>query len=289
MGVGMSVQFQQAVGALSGLGDDAFVHKAYATLLGRPADPTGFRDYCAKLRAGIARAQIWGELATSDEAKRFAARPAPRPVSTASAPAQPKPAAPATLAQLLKLEGAAFVRQAYWVVLGREADPTGLRDRVQQLEAGGAKSQVLADLRCDPEGQAFGAKLAGLDDWVKLAQQQASVSDLLMLYGELFVMGAYVALFKREPDPDGFERYMALLKAGASRTFILMELFKSPEAREKSSNLRGLVKAIALYKKAQRKSWRGWYCRNVLGAESDLPADRERRSLAYMLATPAAV
>lgn len=281
----MSVQFQQAVSALSGLGDDAFVHKAYANLLGRPADPTGFRDYLARLRTGVPRLQIWGELVTSEEAKRFAMRPVPRPV----APAQGKTARPATLAQLLKLEGAEFVSQAYWVVLGREADPTGLRDRVQQLEAGGAKSQVLADLRCDPEGQAFGTKLPGLDDWVKLAQQQASVYDLLMLYGDLFVMGAFVALFKREPDPEGFARYMALLTAGASRSFILMELFKSPEAREKSSDVRGLVNAIGLYKKAQRKSWVGWYCRNVLGAESDLPADRERRALAYMHVTTASV
>ncbi len=285
----MSVQFQQAVSVLSGLGDDAFVHKAYATLLGRPADPTGFRDYLARLRAGIQRVQIWSELAGSEEANRFAMRQVPRSVPPASASAQAKAAAPTTLAQLLKLEGADFVRQAYWVVLGREADPTGLRDRVQQLEAGGAKSQVLADLHCDPEGQAFGAKLSGLDDWVKLVQQQASVSDLLMLHGDLFVMGAYVALFKREPDPDGFARYMALLRSGASRSFILMELFKSPEAREKSSNVRGLVSAIDLYCKAQRKSWGGWYRRNVLGVESDLPAARERRALAYMLATPAAV
>lgn len=285
----MSVQFQQAVSALGGLADDAFVHKAYVTLLGRPADPTGFRDYLARLRAGIQRVQVWSELAGSEEAKRFAMRPAPRSVPPASSSAQIKTASPATLAQLLSLEGAEFVRQAYWVVLGREADPTGLRDRVQQLEVGGAKSQVLADLRCDPEGQAYGAQLPGLDDWVKLVQQQASVSDLLMLHGDLFVMGAYVALFKREPDPDGFARYTALLRSGASRSFILMELFKSPEAREKSSDVRDLVRAIDLYKKAQRKSWGGWYCRNVLGAESDLPADRERRALAYALATQAIV
>lgn len=106
--------------------------------------------------------------------------------------------------------------------------------------------------------------------------------DLLMWYGDLFVIGAYVALFKREPDPDGFARYTALLKSGASRTFILMELCKSPEAREKSSDVRGLVRAIELYKKAQRKSWAGWYGRNVVGAESDLLADREHRALAYV-------
>lgn len=289
MGVKMSVQFQQAVGALSGLGDDAFVQRAYATLLGRPADPTGLRDYLARLRAGVPRLQIWSELASSEEAKRFVMRPVSRPASPASASAQAKRATPATLAQLLKLEGADFVRQAYWVVLGREADPTGLHDRLQQLESGGAKSQVLADLRCDPEGQAFASTLPGLDDWVKLVQQQASVSDLLMWYGDLFVIGAYVALFKREPDPDGFARYTALLKSGASRTFILMELYKSPEAREKSSDVRGLVRAIELYKKAQRKSWAGWYGRNVVGAESDLPADREHRALAYVHATMALV
>ncbi len=281
----MTTQYQLAVGALSGLGDDAFLQRAYFTLLGRAADPAGFKDYLARLRSGVQRAQVWGELAISEEAKRFAGQPALR----TAAPQQGKLGAPMSLAQLLRFDGADFVRQAYRIVLGREADPIGLRDRVQLLEAGGSKSQILADLRCDAEGQAYGCTLPGLDDWVKLVQQQASVWDLLALHGDLFLIGAYLALFRREPDLDGFVRYMELLRSGASRTFVLMELFSSPEAREKSSNVRGLPRAIAQYKKAQRKTWGGWYGRNVLGVESDLPADRERRALAYLCAAAKAM
>lgn len=280
----MSTQVQQVVNSFSALDDDGFVRKGYTTLLGRAADPTGLRDYLARLRAGVPRSQVWSELAGSDEAKRFAAR---QPLKLVVL--QAKAAVAGSLAGLLALDGAEFVRQAYQSVLGREADPTGLRHYVQRLEEGTSRSQLLADLRCDPEGKAFDSKLAGLDDWVKLVQQQASVADLLVLQGGLFVTGAYVALFKREPDPEGYARYMALLQSGASRTFVLKELFNSPEAREKASNVRGLVKAIAQYKKAQRKSWGGWYGRNVLGAESDLPADRERRALAYGLADRAVV
>ncbi|MDP2368657.1 DUF4214 domain-containing protein [Rhodoferax sp.] len=275
----MGTQVQQVVNSFNTLGDDGFVQKGYTTLLGRSADPAGLKDYVARLRAGVSRTQVWSELAGSDEAKRFAAR---QPVKLVVP--QIKAAVACSLADLLALDGAEFVRQAYQSVLGREADPTGLRDYVQRLEEGTSRSQLLADLRCDPEGKAFDSKLVGLDDWVKLVQQQASVGDLLVLHGRMFLTAAYVALFKREPDPDGFARYIALLQSGASRTFVLTELFRSPEAREKGSEVRGLVKAIAQYEKAQRKSWGGWYGRNVLGVESDLPADCERRALAYGLA-----
>lgn len=281
----MSTQYQQVVNTFSALGDDAFVQKGYLTLLGRPADPTGLRDYVARLRAGVPRVQVWGEWATSDEAKRFAVRQAAKPVAPAVKTAPVGSSAPvASLMELLAFDGAEFVRQAYRCVLGREADPSGLSGYVQRLEAGTSRSQLVADLRCDPEGKAFDSKLPGLDDWVKLVQHKASFSEVLTWQGRMFVVAAYVALFEREPDPAGFARYMELLRSGASRSFLLMELARSPEAREKASDIRGLENAIAVYRKAQRKSWTGWYCRNVLGAESDLPADRERRALAYAAA-----
>lgn len=280
----MSMRYQQVVSTLDGLGDDAFVQKAYVALLGRPVDPTGLKEYVARLRAGVQRSQVWSELAISEEARRFAARqPARAGASTAN------PVAASSLADLLALEGAEFVRQAYRCVLGREADPSGLSGYVQRLEAGTSRSQLVADLRCDPEGKAFDSKMPGLDDWVKLVQHKSTVADVLTWHGPMFLVAAYVALFEREPDPDGLARYMGLLKAGASRTFVLTELANSPEAREKASDIRGLENAIAVYKKAQRKSWRGWYCRNVLGAESDLPSDRERRAMPYALAGSGAV
>jgi len=275
----MSMQYQQAVNTLSGLADDAFVQKGYLTLLGRPADPAGLRDYVARLRVGVQRAQVWSELATSKEAARFAARQPPKPVVLVA-----KPFVTCSLTDLLALEGPEFVRQAYHCVLGREADPTGLSEYLQRLEAGASRSQLLADLRCDPEGKAFDSKLPGLDDWVKLVQHKASVADVLQWQGRMFLVAAYVALFTREPDSEGFARYLGLLRTGASRTFVLIELADSNEAREKASDIRGLAGAIAVYKKAQRKSLQGWYCRNVLGAESDLPAERERRAMAYAVA-----
>lgn len=281
----MSAQMQLTVESLRGLGDEGFVQKAYLTLLGRAADPTGFRDYLGRLRAGVQRTQIWSELASSDEAKRYAARQPKIAESFRSTPA-----ALSSVRDLLELNGEDFVRQAYWSVLGREADPVGMRDYTNRLVSGSSKRQIVADLRCDPEGQAFASKLKGLDDLVKQVQapefdlqQLRSVDDVIGLQGELFVRGAYLALFKREPDSDGYARYLGLLKSGVSKTFILIELSTSAEAQEKDSQLIGLPEAVAVYKKAQRKSWGGWYCRNVLGAESDLPADRERRALAYRL------
>jgi Domain of unknown function (DUF4214) len=109
----------------------------------------------------------------------------------------------------------------------------------------------------------------------------AQASALLELHGAAFVKAAYLALFKRDADPEGLARYVAVLRSGFSRSYVLDALASSPEAREKSSSLPGLRKLLTAYRKAQKRSWSGWYWRTVKGAESDLPSARELRILAW--------
>ncbi len=288
---------QRLAESFQGLSDDAFLNKAYVSLLGRAPDVAGATVYLDRLRSGVPRTQIWSEIASADEARRFASRQAPvRRPAPAPAPGpvpswQPRPG---SVNDLLMLDGVEFVRAAYREVLGREADATGLRDYTTRLSSGTSKQQLLADLRCDPEGRAFAAPLHGLDELVLVVQKSGAppddddvaaetLDDLLGLQGEVFVRAAYHVLFKRDPDPQGLKRYLELLRAGHSNMLVLKALYEAPEAREKSARLAGLKTAIRNYDKAQLRSWKGWYYRAVLGAPSEFPRDRELRSLFYRL------
>ncbi len=289
---------QRLAESFQGLSDDAFLKKAYMSLLGRAPDVGGATAYLDRLRSGVPRTQIWSEIASADEARRFASRqapasrpaPAPAPVPVPVPSWQPRPG---SVNDLLMLDGVEFVRSAYREVLGREADATGLSDYTTRLSSGTSKQQLLADLRCDPEGRAFAAPLPGLDDLVLVVQKSGTppdddvtaetLDDLLALQGEVFVRAAYRVLFKRDPDPQGLKRYLELLRAGHSNMLVLKALYEAPEAREKSAQLAGLKTAIRNYDKAQRRSWKGWYYRAVLGAPSELPRDRELRALFYRL------
>lgn len=265
------------------LSDDAFLMKAYLSLLGRTPDASGAAVYATRLRAGVARAQIWSEIAEGEEARGYATRQG-FPVR-AVAPHQFRAH---TVSDLLSLDGADFVRAAYRAILGRDADPTGLRDYVSRLGAGTPKQQLLADLRCDPEGQAFAAALPGLDDLVLKVQGGAdatptSLDDLLGLHGAQFVRAAYMILFKREADPNGLARYVELLRSGCSNLYVLKALYDAPEAKEKSATLPGLSGALKSYDKAQLRTWKGWYHREVMGSPSELPRERQSRAFAYRL------
>jgi hypothetical protein len=309
---------QQLFTSLKGLSEEVFVQRAYLALLGRPADPSGYRHNLEKLRAAVPREQVWEDLANSEESHAFRAKwldaaappaaatapvlngatavqPKAAPASVQAPPATPAPPpAPAHVRDLLQKEGTAFLQAAYLAILGREADPTGLRHYAQRLASGDTREQVLADLRRDPEGKAFNAAIVGLDELVARAAAPAPaaapaaaphavahVNDLLVLHGESFLRAAYLAILHREVDPDGLRRYMDVLRSGYSRTHVLKELAASSEARAAPGAVPGLAALVAAYDRAQDGSWGGWYWRAVKGAESDLTPDRERRMLAW--------
>jgi hypothetical protein len=273
---------QRLVHSFQGLSDDAFVMKAYLTLLGRASDPGGAAAYVSRLRAGVPRVQVWTEIFEGHEGYDFAVRQAGRHNI-----AGPRGSAQ-SVEVLLGLDGAEFIRQAYGAVLGREADPDGLRTYLSRLASGTPKQQLLADLRSDPEGLAYASQLPGLDDLVRQVQSgvaasagSLSLDDLLALHGAAFVRAAYLALFKREPDVEGLARYVEVLRSGMSAMYVLKALYDAPEAREKSVRFPGLAEAIRSYDKAQARSWQGWYHRAIMGSLSELPAERQFRALTY--------
>ncbi len=68
---------------------------------------------------------------------------------------------------LLALHGRLFVECAYRTLLGRAPDPEGLAYYVGRLNAGVAKSRLVAQIHLCPEGAARGARLPGLEAVVR--------------------------------------------------------------------------------------------------------------------------
>jgi len=64
---------------------------------------------------------------------------------------------------LLALHDERFVRQAYLLVLGREADDDGLRNYLAQVRRGVDKAGIVAELALSGEGRKAPRRLAGLD------------------------------------------------------------------------------------------------------------------------------
>jgi hypothetical protein len=213
-------------------------------------------------------------------------------------------------AQWQDLDNSSFVHQAYLRLLGRSADPEGLQDSVAKLDAGVPRNEVSATLADSEEGRHYASRRNALRhgpgtviaSTVQPPTQEVSralavaavshlshVNELLALDGAAFIASAYQTLLNREVDPEGFRIYLTLLQGGWTKLHIAKALFESKEGRKVIPPLSGLSRALQHHAKAQRRSWLGWYWRNVQGAESDLPADRERRALAYRLHVRAGV
>lgn len=132
------------------------VRGIYQELLGRGPDPIGLQHYVGKLEQGVSRKRIAREIGRSGEAVAYRAQ---RAVTAGGV---------RSVADLLKLDGEPFVHAAYKVLLGRDADPTGLAHHLALLEDGEDRAAVILGLHRSAEGQAFASALPGL---VELARK----------------------------------------------------------------------------------------------------------------------
>ena len=65
----------------------------------------------------------------------------------------------------------------------------------------------------------------------------SSVEELLSLHDEEFVRCAYLTLLGRSPDPSGLTHYLGLVRNGVAKGRIVAGIARSPEGREKATNL----------------------------------------------------
>lgn len=89
-----------------------------------------------------------------------------------------------SLAQLLALHDQTFVRCAYLTLLGRAADPDGLRTYTRQVRLGERKMAIVSQLHRSAEGRAFAADLPGLSKAVTAYRQSR-----WPVLGRLFQLG----------------------------------------------------------------------------------------------------
>lgn len=73
-----------------------------------------------------------------------------------------------------------------------------------------------------------------------------SLSELFSFADREFVRRAYLTLLGRTPDVDGEQRFTGQLRAGLSRTQILLALGSSQEARQSPVELPGLRRRLIL-------------------------------------------
>jgi Domain of unknown function (DUF4214) len=162
--------------------------------------------------------------------------------------------------EVLSLEGAAFLGQAYLMMLGRPVDPDGFRHYDAQMRLGVSKLAILAELRASKEGRAYSANapdpLALLNRTsLGVPSRTLSVQDVLRLRGPEFVNQAYMSIIGRPPDVATCRRYVGRLWDGADKLDLLLEIFeanpnasKIPDSarfEESVRNLRGSLYPVA--------------------------------------------
>ncbi len=141
-----------------------------------------------------------------------------------------------TEAELLQLDDLQFVERAYPFVLGRPADPMGLRDYLARVRAGTPKTQILAELRNSEEARRHARALAAASSsagathsGVPARRGATSLADLMRLTDGAFVEQAYRLTLGRPADPTGRASYVSELSKGAGRLDVLNGLLLSQE------------------------------------------------------------
>ena len=70
------------------------------------------------------------------------------------------------------------------------------------------------------------------------------LDDFQNIYDEDFVVAAYRAILRRDPDPIGMKYYLSRVRRGVSKVQILNQLMKSDESKAINTKVFGLDEAI---------------------------------------------
>jgi hypothetical protein len=82
-----------------------------------------------------------------------------------------------------------------------------------------------------------------------------NTDQLLRLNDTAFVTGVYQALLGRSPDPEGMHYYLARLRAGYSKSSVIVQIADSNEARALAVNIPGLTELRFNQKKSSHWFW----------------------------------
>lgn len=293
-------------------GED-FVSAAFMALLKRRPDANGGRIYLRALRNGTSKLQILYEISTSPECRivegeipGLSDACAEAGIGATSDKPDSGPPAHATQVtraeQLLVLEDTdKFIEIAYWLLLKRAPDAEGIANCRGRLRDGANKAQILHELFTSPECRDIGVELPGLrdafareglhvvDERVAASPEQLpvaakSLTELLSYQGCRFVGCAYLTLFKRAADSQGFQDRLAQLYGGVSKIQILSEMGASNEAIMTGATLPGLAAALTQYH-LSRTPILGRFVKLLVSVEGDSVAERRGRAAEQRLFT----
>jgi hypothetical protein len=208
------------------------------------------------------------------------------------------------LARLLESGDEAFVRDAYRLLLGREPDPRGFHEYLEQLAAGASRMRLLAAMAQSDEARTRGASDRSISELVVAYARRrdavpASLDALLDLADAEFVIGAYRTVLGRDADPAGIAYYSQRLRSGDPKEDILAILRRSEEGRQCEAAWRQrsapqLAMLVEVDAAVKAQSWArlpviGALIAAVFGLESYTASGRRLRRIENLVARSATV
>jgi hypothetical protein len=238
-----------------------------AAAIGWDAWVHGLVDFCNRLIASpdvyrkcVERIRFADVFREAREYRSLSSNSQPMPASaSASAVLEvlPEQMEFVNLEQLVQMEGEAFVRAAYWKVLGRRCDPDGLASYAGKIREGASKRGILTELAGSAEGRRARLELESLctNSTQAEAPRIRSIDDLLELDGEPFLQAAYITILGRPADEAGLAFYLHKLQRGVPKKTIAVDLAVSSEGKYAHTELAGLdqlVRRGALHRKLKQ-------------------------------------
>ena len=292
---------------------EEFVEAAFEVLLRRRPDASGGRIYLRALRNGTSKLQVLYEISKSAEC-HLAGGELPGLTEACARDGiggigdKPIISIPVEATQvscvddLLVLDDhSKLIEIAYWVLLKRAPDREGISNYLERLKDGMNKTQFLHSLFTSAECREIGVELPGLRD--AFAREGLDVVDekpvtapkllmglattltkLLSHQGAQFVECAYITLFKRAPDSEGFQHRLAQLLGGTSKIQILSEMSASKEEIMIGATLPGLAAALNRYHLSITPIL-GRFVKLFVDVEGDSVAERRGRASEQRLVT----
>ncbi len=150
--------------------------------------------------------EIWLEVSRRHSPLQDVPPPAAAPAATLNGTLS------ATLAELLAMDGAAFVAAAYVTVLGRPADPAGIAALTAALHRGCDRADLLRGLQRSPEGRRAGRALAGLQPH-RLARRVGRIPGLGRAARVVERAWARLESLRPQPAHDAYAALQAELQA----------------------------------------------------------------------------
>ncbi|NUX58108.1 FkbM family methyltransferase [Paraburkholderia youngii] len=145
------------------------------------------------------------------------------------------------IGDILSLADEAFVRTAFLIVLGREADATGLGYYLNRLNAGYSKPHILRDIVRSDE-----------------AKVHARQPDLATLPDLEFVDAAYQRILGRPADAEGKRHYMELLRSSGNREQVLQDIQSSKEAMTSGMSVLAFEQELTKHLREEKRQQRWW-------------------------------